>query len=228
MSKTSLYIVPTPIGNLGDMTYRAVDVLKHCELILAEDTRQTLKLLNHYQIKNKLRSFNLNNEHRILPEIIQLMENGLVLALCSDAGTPGISDPGFLLIRECIRKGIKLEVLPGATAVITALVASGLPSDKFLFEGFLPHKKGKLSAIRNLKNETRTTVFFESPHRILKTLLMMAEELGHERYGVIARELTKKFEEVLKGNLKELIEHFETHQAKGEFVLILAGSEYQP
>ena len=207
------------------MTYRAVETLKNVDLILAEDTRQTAKLLKHYEIGTAMRSFNMNNEHRTLQSIISLMEEGQVLALCSDAGTPGISDPGFLLARECIRSEIPFEVLPGATAVTTALVSSGLPMDKFVFIGFLPHKKGKKTVLESLLEEERTTVCFESPHRIVKTLDMISEVLGN-RFVVVARELTKKFEEIQRGTVTEVLSHFESHPPKGEFVLMIAGNGY--
>jgi len=208
------------------MTFRAVETLKFCDLILAEDTRQTSKLLKHYEIATGMMPFHMNNEHRMLERVIEQLEEGKQYALCSDAGTPGISDPGFLLIRACVNAGIKVEVLPGATAVTTAVVASGLPSDKFVFEGFLPHKKGKQTAIQQLLDEKRTVVYYESPHRILKTLQMMNDILGPDRQIAIARELSKKFEEILRGSIQEMIEHFEIKGAKGEFVLVIAGNDY--
>lgn len=223
MSDSKLYIVPTPIGNLSDITYRAIDHLRSSDIILAEDTRQTKKLLDHYEIQNKMYPFHQHNEHKILAKVIQELKSGKNIALCSDAGTPGISDPGYLLIRECINEGIEVVSLPGATAVITALVASGLPCDKFVFEGFLPHKKGKQTKILSFKDEERTLVCYESPHRITKTLVMIQELLGDSRKLVIARELTKKFEEVLRGNASDLISHFEENQPKGEFVLLIGG-----
>ncbi len=209
---------------MGDITYRAVAVLKSADVVLAEDTRQTKKLFDHYEIDNKLSPFHQHNEHKRLGHIVDQLLFGQHIAICSDAGTPGISDPGFLLIRECIRNGINIEVLPGATAVIPAIVGSGLPSDSFIYEGFLPHKKGKQSKIKSLQEEKRTTVFFESPHRILKSLRMLEEFLGEDRPVVVARELSKKFEEYIRGSAKELVVHFEQNEAKGEMVLIVGGA----
>lgn len=223
MSTGQLSVVATPIGNLGDITFRAVEQLRVADLILAEDTRQTKKLLDHYDIANRLQSFHQHNEHKTLGRIIDELKAGKHFALCSDAGTPGISDPGYLLIRECIRQEIDVEVLPGATAVIPAVVGSGLPSDTFVFQGFLPHKKGKQTQILALENETKTTVFYESPHRILKTLKMVNELLGEDRQVVVARELTKKFEEYIRGTALSVLEHFVAHDAKGEIVLIIGG-----
>ncbi|MBR9917125.1 16S rRNA (cytidine(1402)-2'-O)-methyltransferase [bacterium] len=204
------------------MTYRAVEVLKSCDLILAEDTRQTGKLLKHYEIGTRMMAFHMNNEHRVVEHVIEELEHK-TMAICSDAGTPGISDPGFLLVRACVEQGIKVEALPGATAIIPAIVASGLPCDSFVFEGFLPHKKGKQTAIQKIENETRTVIYYESPHRILKTLKMMQELLGEDRKVVLARELSKKFEEYLRGTTTELVAHFEEHPAKGEMVLMVGG-----
>lgn len=227
LSEGSLYIVPTPIGNLADITFRAVEALKTADVVLAEDTRQTKKLLDHYDIQTKLSPFHQHNEHKNLNRVIEELKAGKVMALCSDAGTPGISDPGFLLIRECVKEGISVISLPGATAAITALVASGLPCDRFVFEGFLPHKKGKQTKILSFLEEERTVVCYESPHRILKTLKMIQELLGDERVLVIGRELTKKFEEVRRGNAQELVQHFEENAPKGEFVLIIGGKDVE-
>ena len=218
-------MVATPIGNLGDITYRAIAILKSVDAVLAEDTRQTKKLLDHYEIEKKLIPFHLHNEHKTLAAIIQRLQNGEQLALCSDAGTPGISDPGYLLIREVIENNIAVETLPGATAAIVALVNSGLPCDTFLYEGFLPHKKGKQTKILSLLNENRTTIFYESPHRIVKTLTMVAELLGEERKVVVARELTKKFEEYVRGSAAEVLNHFKLNEPKGEFVLLIGGND---
>ncbi|CAI8182999.1 MAG: Ribosomal RNA small subunit methyltransferase I [Bacteroidia bacterium] len=221
--KGSLYIVPTPIGNLADITYRAIDVLKSVDAILAEDTRQTKKLLDHYEISQKLIPYHQHNEHKITKSIIEQITNGDSLAVCSDAGMPGISDPGFLLIREAILAEIAVITLPGAVAAIVGIVGSGLPCDTFVYEGFLPHKKGKQTKILNLLHEKRTTIFYESPHRIVKTLQMIHELIGPERSIVIGRELTKKFEEYIRGNTTQLLEHFDHHEPKGEFVLMIAG-----
>lgn len=221
--KGSLYIVPTPIGNLADITYRAIDVLKSVDAILAEDTRQTKKLLDHYEISQKLIPYHQHNEHKITKSIIEQITNGDSLAVCSDAGMPGISDPGFLLIREAIQAEIAVVTLPGAVAAIVGIVGSGLPCDTFVYEGFLPHKKGKQTKILNLLHEKRTTIFYESPHRIVKTLKMIHELIGPERSIVIGRELTKKFEEYIRGNTTQLLEHFDHHEPKGEFVLMIAG-----
>ena len=215
--------MPTPIGNLADITYRAIDVLKSVDAILAEDTRQTKKLLDHYEISQKLIPYHQHNEHKITKSIIEQITNGDSLAVCSDAGMPGISDPGFLLIREAILAEIAVITLPGAVAAIVGIVGSGLPCDTFVYEGFLPHKKGKQTKILNLLHEKRTTIFYESPHRIVKTLKMIHELIGPERSIVIGRELTKKFEEYIRGNTTQLLEHFDHHEPKGEFVLMIAG-----
>jgi len=221
--KGRVYIVPTPIGNLADITYRAIDVLKSVDAILAEDTRQTKKLLDHYEISQKLIPYHQHNEHKITKSIIEQLINGGSLAVCSDAGMPGISDPGFLLIREAIQAEIEVVTLPGAVAAIVGIVGSGLPCDSFVYEGFLPHKKGKQTKILNLLQEKRTTIFYESPHRIVKTLQMIHELIGPDRQIVIGRELTKKFEEYIRGNTTQLLEHFTHHEPKGEFVLMIAG-----
>jgi 16S rRNA (cytidine1402-2'-O)-methyltransferase len=225
LNNGKLYVVATPIGNLGDITYRAIDILKSVDAVLAEDTRQTKKLLDHYEIDKKLIPFHLHNEHKTLASVIQRLQNGEQLALCSDAGTPGISDPGYLLIREVIENNIAVETLPGATAAIVALVNSGLPCDTFLYEGFLPHKKGKQTKILSLLEEKRTTIFYESPHRIVKTLTMVAELLGEDRKVVIARELTKKFEEYIRGSAADVLNHFKLNEPKGEFVLLIGGND---
>ncbi len=221
MSK--LYIVPTPIGNLGDITLRALEVLKNCDFILAEDTRKTLILLRHYEISKSLRSFHKDNEHKNLEGIIGELLSGKTLALVSDAGTPGISDPGFLIVRECCKKGISVECLPGATSIIPALIQSGFPTDRFCFEGFLPHKKGRQKRLKEIKNETRTMIFFESPFRLLKTLEQFLEIFGDERNVSVSRELTKIYEETITDKLSGLITYFSGKQVKGEIIIIVSG-----
>lgn len=223
--RTVLYLVPTPIGNLGDITYRAVEILKTVDKILAEDTRTSGVLLKHYGITTPTESFHAFNEHKRTSQIISRLKNGEKIALISDAGTPGISDPGFLLARAAVEEGIRMESLPGATAFVPALVKSGFPTDKFVFEGFLPHKKGRKTRIKVLSEETRTIVFYESPHRLLKTLGQLCEVVGAERSVSVSRELTKKFEETVTGTLQEVITHFEEHTVKGEFVIILEGKK---
>jgi len=222
MSK--LYLVPTPIGNLGDITLRAVEVLRSADLILAEDTRTTRILLNHYSIKAPLQSHHKFNEHRSIEAVCDNIENGTVTALVSDAGTPGVSDPGFLLVRRCIERGIAVEALPGATAFVPALVSSGLPSDRFSFEGFLPQKKGRQKRLVSLEAEERTMIFYESPFRIIKTLEQLAASLGADRKASVSRELTKKFEETVHGTLGSLTEHFKAKAPRGEFVIVVAGT----
>ncbi|MBT8234596.1 MAG: 16S rRNA (cytidine(1402)-2'-O)-methyltransferase [Bacteroidia bacterium] len=225
MSSGKLFLVPTPIGNLKDMTFRAVEVLKSVDLILAEDTRTSGVLLKHYQIATPTRSYHMYNEHKTLDSWVKQIAQGMHLALISDAGTPGISDPGFLLSRECIKNGIEIECLPGATAFVPALVNSGLPSDRFCFEGFLPVKKGRQTRIRELSEENRTMIFYESPHRILKTLLQLRDAFGEARKASVSREISKLHEETRRGSLGELAEHFEQHPPKGEIVLVVAGKE---
>jgi len=220
-SETQLYLVPTPIGNLADMTYRAVNILNNVDVILAEDTRTSGKLLKHYDIKRPLQSFHIHNEHKKVEQVIEELKAGKIMALISDAGTPGISDPGFLLAREALKNDIKLESLPGATALIPALIKSGFPNDRFIFEGFLPHKKGRKTRIENLKEEDRTIIFYESPHRLLKTLKQLAEVMGGNRMASVSRELTKLFEETITDTLEGLITHFENTAPKGEIVLVL-------
>ncbi len=222
MSK--LYLVPTPIGNLGDITMRAVEVLRSADLILAEDTRTTRILLNHYSIKVPLQSHHKFNEHRSIETVCDNIESGTVTALVSDAGTPGVSDPGFLLVRRCIERGIPVEALPGATAFVPALVSSGLPSDRFSFEGFLPLKKGRQKRLASLGAEERTMIFYESPFRVIKTLEQLATALGTDRKASVSRELTKKFEETVHGTLGSLIEHFKAKAPRGEFVIVVAGT----
>ncbi len=218
-----LYIVPTPIGNLGDMTFRGIEVLKSVQLILAEDTRKSGILLKHFEIQNRLMPFHKFNEHKQLDAIINRIKANESTALISDAGTPGISDPGFLLIKGCIDEGVEIECLPGATAVIPAIVNSGFPSDRFTFEGFLPHKKGRQKKLEGLKLEVRTMVFYESPHRLIKTLNQMIEFIGQERRICVCRELSKLHEEVFRGSIEEAILHFTAKDIKGEIVLVLEG-----
>lgn len=220
-----LYIVPTPIGNLEDMTFRAVRLLKEVDLILAEDTRTSGILLKHYDIQTKMQSYHKFNEHKAISHIIDRLKGGEIIALISDAGTPGISDPGFLIAREAARENIDVECLPGATAFVPALVGSGIPCDKFCFEGFLPQKKGRMTRLKNLADEERTIVFYESPHRIVKTLTQLAEYMGEERFAATCREISKKYEETLRGTLKELIMHFTLNEPKGEFVIVVSGKE---
>lgn len=220
-----LYIIPTPIGNLEDITFRAIRLLNEVDLILAEDTRTTGILLKHYDIQNKMQSYHKFNEHKAVSHIIDRLKGGENMALVSDAGTPGISDPGFLIARECAREGVEVECLPGATAFVPALVASGIPSDRFCFEGFLPQKKGRMTRLKNLTEESRTMVFYESPHRVLKTLTQLAEHLGENRYASTNREISKKYEETLRGPLKELISHFSVNEPRGEFVIVVSGKE---
>ena len=220
-----LYIVPTPIGNLDDITLRAIKILNTVELILAEDTRVSKKLLNHLNIDAKLFSFHQFNEHKQLNKIIDKLQNDCAIALISDAGTPGISDPGFLLIRECLRHDIKIECLPGATAFVPALINSGLPSDRFIFEGFLPVKKGRLKRIELLKNESRSMIFYESPHRLIKTLTQFIDYFGGDREVSVSREISKIYEETKRGKLIEVIEYFSDKKPKGEFVIIISGKK---
>lgn len=224
---SKLYIVPTPIGNLEDMTFRAIRILKKVNLIFAEDTRITNFLLNHFDIKNQMKSYHKFNEHEIVKQIVWRIKTGENIALISDAGMPGISDPGFLLIRECIQQGIGVECLPGATAFVPALINSGLSTDHFCFEGFLPRKKGRQAKFKELANETRTMVIYESPFRILKTLKQLSECLGEERSASISREISKLHEETIRGALKDLILHFSNNEPKGEFVLVVSGGTPQ-
>lgn len=223
--ETALYIVPTPVGNLEDITYRALRILGEVDFILAEDTRVTKKLLNHYEVNTPLRAFHMNNEHKLVESLIEELESGAKVAMVSDAGTPGISDPGFLLVREAIKKDIIVETLPGATAFVPALVNSGLPCDKFVFEGFLPHKKGRQTRLMLLAEETRTIVFYESPHRLNKSLTQMTAYFGEDRRCSVARELSKLFEEHQRGTLKEVLAHYEEKPAKGEIVIIVEGKQ---
>lgn len=225
MSKPSLFLVPTPIGNLGDITIRGLEVLKQVDTILAEDTRTSGILLRHYEISKPLQSFHIFNEHKTLTGLIQRMRDGETMALISDAGTPGISDPGFLLVRECLKAGLKIESLPGATALIPALVNSGFPTDRFVFEGFLPHKKGKQTTLKRLAEEERTIIVYESPHRLVKTLEQMIEFFGEDRLVSVSRELTKLYEETFTGRLREVFAHFNSKEVKGEIVLVIDGKK---
>lgn len=218
-----LFVVPTPIGNLDDITLRALKVLKEVELILAEDTRTSAVLLNHFEIKKPLAPFHKFNEHAALDQVVAKIASGMSVALISDAGTPGISDPGFLLVRGLVEKGVEVETLPGATAFVPALINSGFPCDKFCFEGFLPHKKGKTKLLQELSTEHRTIILYESPHRIVKTLTMIQEIFTHNPQLSVSRELTKKFEETLRGTAQSLIEHFTINEPRGEFVVVIEG-----
>ncbi|MAU36178.1 MAG: 16S rRNA (cytidine(1402)-2'-O)-methyltransferase [Flavobacteriales bacterium] len=220
---SQLYIIPTPIGNLEDITFRAIRLLKEVDLVLAEDTRTSKKLFSHYNIETPLSSFHIYNEHEVLAKYIKRLKSGDRLALICDAGTPTISDPGFLIIRECIKEGIELCSLPGATAFLPALINSGIANNKFVFEGFLPIKKGRKKRLKTLKDEPRTIVLYESPHRILKTLNQIFEFFGEERRISISREISKIYEETVRGNISEVILHFEKENIKGEFVIIVEG-----
>jgi 16S rRNA (cytidine1402-2'-O)-methyltransferase len=222
-----LYIVPTPIGNLEDITLRAIRILKEVDLILAEDTRKTGILLKHYSIESKMLSYHLHNEHKSLQSLLDRLLTGTTMALVTDAGTPSISDPGFLLVRECIKNEIEIETLPGAVAFIPALVNSGLPSEKFCFEGFLPQKKGRQKRLEQLREETRTMIFYESPHRLLKALEQFMDVFGGERHICVSRELTKVFEENVRGTIIEVLKYFKEKAIKGEIVIILQGKNQQ-
>lgn len=220
-----LYLVPTPIGNLADMTYRAVQVLNEVDLILAEDTRTSGFLLKHYQINTPAQSFHAHNEHKKVGEVIEKLQSGTNIAQISDAGTPGISDPGFLLVRAALENEIEVDSLPGATAFVPALIKSGFPCERFVYEGFLPHKKGRQTRIEALKEEPRTVVLYESPHRLLKTLEQFKEILGVERKVSVSRELTKKFEETITGSIPDVLTYFGSKSIKGEFVIVLEGNK---
>ena len=220
-----LYVVPTPVGNMEDMTFRAIRILKEADLILAEDTRTSGILLKHYEIKNAMQSHHKLNEHQTVESIVNRIKGGQTVALISDAGTPGISDPGFLVVRECVRNGIEVQCLPGATAFVPALVSSGLPDERFCFEGFLPQKKGRMTRLNALKEETRTMIFYESPYRLLKTLTQFAEIFGADRPVSVCREISKIHEESVRGTLQEVIAHFTETEPRGEIVIILGGKE---
>ena len=221
MSK--LFLVPTPIGNLKDITLRAIDILKDSDLILAEDTRTSGKLLKHYEITTPMQAHHMHNEHKSVDGLISKLKSGLTIALISDAGTPAISDPGFLLTRACVENDIPVECLPGATAFVPALVNSGLPNDRFIFEGFLPVKKGRQTRLLQLADESRTMVFYESPHKLIKTLTQFCEYFGDDRRISVSRELTKLYEETVRGTTLEVLEHFKSKSPKGEFVIVVAG-----
>jgi 16S rRNA (cytidine1402-2'-O)-methyltransferase len=223
MNMGKLYVVPTPVGNLEDMTFRAIRILKEADLVLAEDTRTSGILLKHFEIKNVMQSHHKFNEHKTVEHVVDRIRGGAMVALISDAGTPGISDPGFLIVRECVRNGIEVQCLPGATAFVPALVASGLPNEKFCFEGFLPQKKGRMTRLKTLVNEHRTMVFYESPYRLVKTLMQFAEYFGAERQASVSREISKIHEETVRGTLSELIKHFTLSEPRGEIVVVVAG-----
>ena len=223
MSK--LILIPTPIGNLEDITLRSIRLLKEVDLLLAEDTRQTGKLLHHLGIQTKMMPYHQINEHKVTPGLIQRLLSGETIGMASDAGTPGVSDPGFLLVRECIKEGIKVECLPGPTALIPALVGSGFPCEKFYFEGFLPHKKGKQTRLKFLAENECSSIFYESPHRLLKTLEMMLEIFEPEREIVVVREISKIYEEFKRGTVQELVTHYQTHPVKGELVVVVKGKD---
>ncbi len=218
-----LYLVPTPIGNLEDMTFRAIKVLKEVDLVLAEDTRTSGKLMKHYEINTHMQSHHMHNEHKTVENLVGKLKSGMTIALISDAGTPAISDPGFLLTRACVQNNIEVECLPGATAFVPALVNSGLPNEKFVFEGFLPVKKGRQTRLKFLAQETRTIILYESPHKLVKTLGHLSEYLGADRQASVSRELTKMFEETKRGTLEELQTHYTTKPPKGEIVLVVSG-----
>lgn len=220
-----LYVVPTPVGNLEDMTFRAIRVLKEADLILAEDTRTSAKLLKHYEVKVPMQSHHKFNEHQMVESVVNRIRGGATVALISDAGTPGISDPGFLVVRECVRAGIQVQCLPGATAFVPALVSSALPCERFSFEGFLPQKKGRMTRLQALQTEERTMIFYESPYRVVKTLEQFAEYYGADRQVAVCREISKVHEECVRGTLAEVVAHFKEHEPRGEFVILLAGNK---
>lgn len=219
-----LYLVPTPVGNLADMTFRAVEVLKSVNLILAEDTRTSRVLMQHYDIETPMQPYHIFNEHQSLAHVIDKLQSGMDIALVTDAGTPGISDPGFLIVRECVKNEIEVECLPGATAFVPALINSGLPCDQFTFIGFLPHKKGRQTAMKALADERRTMIVYESPFRLVKTLEALIDVLGEERQACVSREISKMHEENARGTLRELFEHFSKKEVKGEIVMTIAGN----
>ncbi len=219
-----LYLVPTPIGNLEDITLRALRVLKEVDFILAEDTRTSGKLLKHFEITTQMQSHHMHNEHKTVDHLIKRLQSGEQIAIISDAGTPAISDPGFLLTRACVENNIEVNCLPGATAFVPALVNSGLPNDKFIFEGFLPVKKGRQTRFKLLAQETRTIIFYESPHKLIKTLAHFCEYFGEERQVSVSREITKMYEETIRGTAKEVLEHYTNKPPKGEIVIVVAGA----
>ena len=223
MSK--LYIIPTPIGNLKDITIRAIEILKEVDLILAEDTRKSIKLLSHFDIITPMSSYHQHNEHKKLDSIIHKLKSGKTLALISDAGTPSISDPGFLLVRECVKNKINFETLPGPTALIPSLINSSFSSERFIFEGFLPIKKGRVKRLDSLKDETRTIILYESPHKLIKTINDLILTLGSKRRISVSRELTKIYEETIRGELSEILDYFNNKKLKGEFVIVIEGNK---
>tara|TARA_B110000114_G_scaffold23920_1_gene23405 strand:+ start:84 stop:752 length:669 start_codon:yes stop_codon:yes gene_type:complete len=218
-----IYLIPTPIGNLEDITLRAIRLLKEVDLILAEDTRVSIKLLKHFAIGTPLQSFHMHNEHKKVETVVEQLKNGKTVALISDAGTPGISDPGFLLVREALKEGVEVQCLPGPTALIPALVQSGIPCDRFVFEGFLPPKKGRQTRLEQMALETRTQVFYESPHKLLKTLEQLVTYFGADRSIAVVREISKLYESTFRGNAQEGLDFFEAHPPKGEFVIVVEG-----
>ena len=218
-----IYLIPTPIGNLEDITLRAIRLLKEVDLILAEDTRVSIKLLKHFEIGTPLQSFHMHNEHKKVETVVEQLKNGKTVALISDAGTPGISDPGFLLVREALKEGIEVQCLPGPTALIPALVQSGIPCERFIFEGFLPPKKGRQTRLEQMALETRTQVFYESPHKLLKTLEQLVTFFGADRSIAVVREISKLYESTFRGNAQEGLDFFEAHPPKGEFVIVVEG-----
>ena len=220
-----LYLVPTPVGNLGDMTYRAVEVLRSVDLILAEDTRTSRVLMQHYDIATPLQSYHIFNEHQTVTSLVERLQSGTTMAVVTDAGTPGISDPGYLLVREAIKAGIEVECLPGATAFVPALVQSGLPCDRFVFLGFLPHKKGRQTALQALADEHRTMIIYESPYRLVKLLEELRDVLGEERQVSVSREISKLHSETVRGTLTEVLAHFAPTEVKGEIVVVVSGKE---
>ncbi|MDB4227599.1 16S rRNA (cytidine(1402)-2'-O)-methyltransferase [Flavobacteriaceae bacterium] len=218
-----MYLIPTPIGNLEDITLRAIRLLKEVDLILAEDTRVSIKLLKHFEIGTPLQSFHMHNEHKKVETVVEQLKNGKTVALISDAGTPGISDPGFLLVREALKEGVEVQCLPGPTALIPALVQSGIPCDRFVFEGFLPPKKGRQTRLEQMSLETRTQVFYESPHKLLKTLEQLVTFFGANRSIAVVREISKLYESTFRGSAQEGLDFFEVHPPKGEFVIVIEG-----
>ncbi|MGV6845985.1 MAG: 16S rRNA (cytidine(1402)-2'-O)-methyltransferase [Lutibacter sp.] len=223
--ETQLFLVPTPIGNLDDITFRAIAVLKEVDLILAEDTRTSGKLLKHFSINTPVISHHMHNEHQTVEKLINQLKSGVKMALITDAGTPAISDPGFLLTRACVAEDIKIECLPGATAFVPALVVSGLPNDKFVFEGFLPVKKGRQTRLKFLAEENRTMIFYESPHKLIKTLTHFVAYFGEDRLISVSREITKMYEETIRGTIAEVLAHFTKKEPKGEFVIVVGGKK---
>lgn len=223
IQNSKLFLVPTPVGNLGDITFRAVEVLKSVDLILAEDTRTSRVLMQHYCIETPMQAYHIFNEHKVVDSLVDKLQSGMTIAIVTDAGTPGISDPGFLLVREAVKKGVEVECLPGATAFVPALIDSGLPCDRFIFEGFLPHKKGRQTAIQRLAEESRTMIIYESPFRLIKLLEQLIEVVGEERQVSVSREISKLHAETARGTLREVHDHFAAKEVKGEIVVILAG-----